>query len=468
MMRVKKYNVSIPLGIILFACLLFRDNTATCYISATALLLHVIFNLLCGDLFYIKYLWWFIASAFLVIGAFACEVASLWLAEIASLTHYNGSFNVIAFYYYVFFTILRLVDPYFNRKTKFNRTIIKWNYGSLTSAMVKYGGFLVFSIGAVLFLSVATHPFFQYGVENRFEYAQTFISRWQNILRTFPPLLAPLTIIPFVSNYKINFHNIVRHVVIPYMPFLLFLIWTGNKYGAYIELLCIIMVPFLFLHKTNVRSGLQYGSIMFIVIVGLLLLYYHLKGLSLYESLYQIALRIAVQAELWWKTISNVNIHGSSFSEFGKEMTYQFDAIISEGASKQYGVYHLMTLLADQSIAGRYSLIGTRYSATGMELAFYCFGFGGFLLPIIVCPIIAWVNNLYINSIMERRPLCALVTARIIMLILPAMAQGDFYSFFSTVQLMFVILFIAIGFWNATHARRKRVKSLEQLIKSYG
>ena len=127
---------------------------------------------------------------------------------------------------------------------------------------------------------------------------------------------------------------------------------------------------------------------------------------------------------------------------------YQWQAIITEADIKKYGVYHLMSLLGRASIVESYSTIGTRFAASGMELSFYSFGFFGFLRLLFVCPITAWFNNMYINSIKEKRAITAMISARIIMLFRPAFSQGDWYAFFSTVPFIFICMLVFIEVWN--------------------
>ena len=455
------------LGITLFLCTLFKVYKITLFISVISIIAYtftivVVFK----DRFFLKYLWPFIASIFLLCGVFACDALNVWVAEINAITFYCGSFNMIALYYWAYYFIIRRMDPYFERHTKRRMTNIKIGNASITRKFIKNGNTIVFVFGLGLFLSVASHPFFIYGVTNRFEYAQGHISRLQNLLRVFPPVLAPLVIIPFIKDNKRNkASDFLKRIILPYVPYLLFLVWTGNKYGAFLELIIFIIVPLMMTGKLKIKieSLLKYGGILFLAIVAFLLLYYRLQGLNLNNALYQIYLRVACQGELWWKSVVTVENHGPDVNEFWKELSYQWQAVISEANIKNYGVYHLMRLLGRESIVQQYLSIGTRYAASGMELPYYCFGYWSFLRLLIICPITAWINNYFINAIREKRVFASIIAARIIMLLRPAFSQGDWYAFFSSVPLLFILGFIVIEVWN--HTRKSVLNRAEQQIR---
>ena len=443
------------LGIVIFLCMTLRAYKPTMFISATTFVMYIfVIIFLFNDKLLLKYLNSLISTTFLLVGVFVCDCINVWLAEIDATTYYCGAFNIIAFYHWIFFFTLRRIDPYFEKHTKRNITKVAIGNASITKTVIKYGGVLVFAFNMGLFLSVVRHPFFIYGVTNRFEYAQTYISRWQNLIRVFPPIFAPLVLVPVIDNARIRIGNIIRKVIIPYVPYILFLIWTGNKYGTYVELMVFILVPLLVTNKFKIKTKaiLGYGLLSISVILILLFLYYHLQGLSIASAAYQIYLRVACQGELWWKTIVTVETKGTNVNEFFKEISYQWQAIITEASVKEYGVYHLMNMFGRTSIVYQYSTIGTRYAASGMELPFYCFGYLALLRPILVGSITAWMNNMYINAVKENRVFTAIVSARIIMLFAPAFTQGDWYAFFSLVPSMFVCMLVFIELWN--HVKR--------------
>lgn len=452
----KKANKNVQLyeilvGFILLFCTIFRSYEITLFISAVSVIIYtVVLIFFLRDRLLFKYLWSFIATTFLLVGVFACDFSNVWLSEIDAITYYCGSFNIIALYYWIYYFVLRKIDSYFEKHTKRKLTNVKLGKLSVSNNLVKYGRIIIFIFGMGLFLSVATHPFFIYGVTNRFEYAQTYISRWQNLLRVFPPILAPLLLIPTINSKSLRFTDFLRNVIIPYVPYCLFLVWTGNKYGAYVELLVFILVPFIVSDMVKIKTKLilKYGLLLFAVILAFLFLYYRLQGLNLLDTLHQIYLRVACQGELWWKTIVTVDKYGTNINEFSNEVLFQWQAIITEAEVKKYGVYHLMDLLGRATIVESYGNIGTRFAASGMELPFYCFGFWSLLFPLLVCPITAWINNMYINAIKEKRVFTAIVSARVTMLLTPALSQGDWYAFFSAVPFMFIILFVFIELWN--------------------
>ena len=439
------------IGSVLLICVLFKEYRFTLFITAISVLTYICMIVFAfKDKLLFKYLGTFISTAFLLVGVFVCDALNVWLSEIDTTTYYCGAFNIIALYYWIFFFVLRRIDPYFEKNTKRRLTDVKLGTLSITKNLITCGNIIIFVLGLGLFLSVAAHPFFIYGVTNRFEYAQTYISRWQNLLRVFPPILVPLVLIPVINDKRLRTSGFIKTIIVPYIPYFLFLIWTGNKYGAYVELIVFILAPLIVSGRIKIKTKtiLKYGILVLFVILAFLFLYYHLQGLDFSNALYQVYLRVACQGELWWKAVKTVGLYGPNVNEFRNELQFQWEAIITEASEKKYGVYHLMDLMGRPSIVQQYGTIGTRFAASGMELPFYCFGYFALFRPLLVCPIIAWINNMYINAIKEKRVFSAIISARIIMLFTSALSQGDWYAFFSLVPFMFVCMLIVIELWK--------------------
>lgn len=435
-------------GLILFICMLFRSEQVTCLISAISFIFYILNSIFFEkENLFLKYLHIFLSTLFFLTGVFVCDNSRLWLGEIGETTFYCGAFNILAFYYWLFYSFLKLIDPFFIILTKRSHSEITFGIISLTKFAYRYGPLIVFITGSLLFLTVIQKPIFYGDYVNRLDYALHNVGRFVNNFRVFPALFITLIIPLFLnSELKVNLINIIKFIVIPYIPYILFLIWTGNKYGAFIELVYLFVIPFFSMQKLNIKiikKIFKIGLFVCIPLVALLFLYYILNGSTFKSALDQIGIRIACQGELWWKLIASTKYNGFSFDLFMQEFSNIINSIVTEASVKDYGIYHLMKILGSPAVVEYYGTLGTRFTAAGIELPFYCMGYSSFLIiPILYCPFISYITNVYINSVCEKRIIASIASARLLQIALSAMQQGDWYMYFSTIPLCFAFLLI--------------------------
>lgn len=435
-------------GVILLLCALFKNYRFTSYISAAVFFIYIIISVFVErDKIFLKYLPISLSAIFFLVGSFVCDNLNIWLGEINMTTYYVGAFNLLALYYWIFFTILGWMDNFFLKITQRNQTNIKYNNFQISVFIYRYGNVIIFIMGLILFLLVFKKPSFAGNYFNRLDYAKNNSSRILNILRVFPAIFCPLLVGRFINDeIELNLSNLIKKVIVPYIPYILFLVWTGNKYGAFIELIYLFVIPIMTvikLDKNNIKKIIKYIPMFVFAILILLVLYYVLMGVSIESSIGLIGIRIACQGELWWKMIATHKYNGFNSGLIQNEVGLIIQSIKQEAANKNYGIYHLMDMLGAPAVVKYYIERGTRFTAAGIELPFYCMGYLSFILiPIIYSIIISYFVNVYANATKEKRILASIAAARFIQISLAAIQQGDWYAFFSVVPIMFMCILI--------------------------
>ena len=411
---------------------------------------------------FLKYMHVTFTMAFLIAGLLVCEYGNFWLGEIGKTTHYNGSLSVILFYFWLLINVIILSDKHWERASKKGR--IKFDISDRIgdNFVVRNAPIFIFLFNMILFLSVVRLPFFLVGAVNRFEYSASYMSKTLNVLKLLPCLFNAILLIPIVQDSrdgKINFKNLFKKLFLPNLPYFLFMIWTGNKFGSYWELLCIVLIPLfsiINLKMINIKKMKRMIFVVFVVFAGLLYLFYFLNGMNLAASSMEILKRIGCQGELWWSTCNSVSKNGTQIQEFGKELSYIADSVATEGASRTYGVYHLMDLFGVKSVVERYHQMGIRYSACGIELPYLSFGvLSLFIMAFIYGNLYSLSLNVYINAVKEKRILGCIAAGRLFQVAQGAILQGDWYAY-TTLTSIFCLLVIIFTYFTPSKKLKSR------------
>lgn len=391
---------------------------------------------------FLKYMFITFSIAFSTLGTLICEYGNMWVGEIGKIPYYNGSLSVQIFYYWLLANSIILFDNYWEKATQKGEIKLKITDRLTSNSMIKIAPIFVFIFNLALFLVVFRTPFFIVGAENRFVYQTLYLSRTVNLLKLLPSLFNAILIIPIVQdslNGKIRIKHLFKRLIFPNVPYFLFMVWTGNKFGSYWELLCVILIPIfsiIDLKKINIGKLIRIALLVISVLIGILFLFYNLNGMDFKESSETIFMRFGCQGDLWWSAYDSVSKNGIRPNEFEKELSYIVDSIATEGASRTYGVFHLMNLFAVKSVVERYLLMGIRFSACGIELPYYCFGF-------LSLPIVAFIFgnlhalfvNIYINAVKEKRIIGCIAAFRLVSVTQSAISQGDWYGYTSLIPL---------------------------------
>ena len=390
----------------------------------------------------VKHLFIFFSTLFYSMGNILCEFGHIYLVEIGVYSDYCGSFNLLAFLYWIVFFTLKPIDSwicrYIWRKQSYN---YQFNNRSINGNLEKLSPLLIFFISLLLFLRVAGTPSFALDV-NRFAYAKYYIPHYIDKLKSVPILLAPLVYNAVLV--RRGYRSVIKTLVI-YVPFVLFAFWIGNKFGLFLQLLLALLIPavnhFDF-SKFKVSNMLSVILCISFVFGGILFAFWHLRGYSLQEMINKIMIRIAQQGEIWWAEVIKGDYRYGHFSELDNEISAILTSITTKGKIKEYGIYKLMVLYGNSSYLQHYFDIDMRMSAQGFELAFYYFGYFSFVLfPIFSNFIYCLITNLYINAV-NNRSLAAIPCLRGVILIQSSICQGDWYRFTSVLDIMLIVFWL--------------------------
>ena len=237
--------------------------------------------------FFLKYMIITFVIAFSTLGLLICEYGDVWVGEIGRITYYNGSLSVLIFYFWLLINIVILFDKHWEKATQKGEIKLKITDRLTSNLFIKKATLFVFFFNFALFLTVIRKPFFLVGAANRFEYQALYLSRVVNLLKLLPSLFNSILIIPIVQDSLdgvIRIKHLFKRLIVPNIAYFLFMIWTGNKFGSFWELLCVIMIPIfsiIDLKKINIGKLIRITLLVLIVLIGILFLFYNLRGMNI-------------------------------------------------------------------------------------------------------------------------------------------------------------------------------------------
>lgn len=439
--------ISMLCGIVLFVCMIAHNYLPATYVSACAFIYYA-FNkiVIQRSKLFLKYIYLITMPISYLIGVLICDTTQIWLGEIRETTFFSGAFCPLAFYFWVFFVVLDFFDGRFCNACKGGKVKIKLGGSDVRSLVYKHSKSILFIMGSVMFLTVARHPSFMLRSINRFTYAQQYVPRFLNVIRPLPVLFSVILIYRLLDKRKISIRDVWKEIVVPFIPYILFLIWIGNKFGAFWDIICAVVVPLssrIIIKSETLKKIFKWGIGGVVILYGILVGYYIINGNNTNMAVYLVSDRIAVQGELWWKIFAILDNRAYHIADFIKETSYIWNSIITEGGSKEYGIYHLMKLAGNPAVVEYYQTLNTRFSASGIELPFYFFRYWSFIImPLFYCPIFAWLTNVCINACRKQFFVTAMCSYRLIQLFVSAMAQGDWYMFATGSSEVFIALFL--------------------------
>ena len=389
---------------------------------------------------FIKYFFSFFYCIFFLTGLFLCNHFNVDLIELGTTSNYNGSFIIGTFYFLLVFGSLFFFDYYFSKKNKYFLSE-KYTRFSKRYGIIIY--FLVFIFGFILFLSVINNPSFILNVD-RFQYNKLFLSSVQLKLQNIFIYFVPLLIIPMISQ-KIH-KNIIKYcfsIFVSLLPFFLYGFWTGNKFGLFFNILILLLSPISFyigkrklkinklenicFNSDEINSSNNIYIKIFCIAVGVILVilipYYVLRSMNLKDSLFT---RISQQGQLWWATydLGKTDDH----YEIKDELLPMLDALKRKKVRKTYGVYKIMKLTTPIELYNKKIESGSRYSAQGIEIAYYYFGYPGVVIHAILRGLIeALLVNLLIKYVMSMRIFETMFISKLIISCHAIFTQGDLY-----------------------------------------
>lgn len=448
-------------GLSLFACTLFPDNVCSTYVSFVILILYFLWLLCAAPATLIKYFVFAFAIATNVLGCFVIETLDVSLREIATESSFAGSLPLLAFSRWAFLAVLILFDSLFiaRRIDREGGALDGLAGGSVARPSVKWLEILnvaVFLLVVFLFVRIVPYPSFLSGLD-RFMYVDEINT---GIWRQLSSNMAYLIVIPALAARL----NKSKLGYIAMGVYLLFLFWSGHKFGGYFDFLYVLML--VHFDKLSCLSPKKLASCMvvFVAITGLVVCFAAFANsfVSSKDSAQFLYDRAAQQGQLWWRTYDKLDgafypdqVENEIVSIFSSEPEYK------NNIGEDYGIYKIMYFASeDPSVIDDKLASGSRYSEAAYALVLYYFGpIGPFLLSLVGGIMVGAVINLLLGAIRRGSLVDSVILLRFVTLVRGVLGALSLANFFTPITLLTFAYLCFSALW---HANSRKAMSLRR------
>ena len=431
--RKNQFILDIIFGIIFLICSVSSKIIYFSYISVGFFIIYLIYTLYIDSEFVIKYLAFIFMAIAAILGTLIIEFSKVYLIEIRCSSYYVGALPLLIFAYWTLIIILRYADK--RKKISLKNFDGKFNLKILTLFTI-----CTLIIYLIMFGKVISRPAFILHID-RFSYAKSYgftgilamLEHTSTILLVFPILLF------------INGRRIISSITV--LIYILYYLWTGNKFGPFFSLLCVFLLVYyqkIFAQrKTNIKKIFLLVLIFFSFLL-ILAIYVASSGTSSSATAY-FSQRTAQQGQLWWKTydICNGKIYPIEFQNEIKSI-YQENENVSNNVGANYGIYKIMYLCAPKTVVDDKLRYGSRYTEAGYATVYYYFGYAGVVIfSIIMGSFIAWTINMFIKTLNYGDYIKSLIFLRFFMIernFISMFILADFFDFISIISYLYLIL----------------------------
>lgn len=415
----------ILVGIALFACTLLPEVRFLSIVSVAVFVLYLLYLVLHRGELFVKYLAFIFAICANILGCVISEFGQVPLKELMTTSFFVGSLPLLVFSRWLFIAVIILCDDKWSKGIPVLRSekrVQKQKWIVTASVII-----LVASLG--LFLQVVLKPSFVLGL-NSFAYSQMY--GVSGLWATLANVLSYLIVIPAMAirqgNKRLGWSSIICYV--------LFLLWTGNKFGNFLNVTSILLIVF---YDQIMNKGSAFIKKMAVTCLAItvLLVGFSLVAYSFTSNNNPVAYlleRTAQQGQLWWRTY-DLYSGGLHVSEFENEVAAIVDQ--KEGAANNIGssngVYGVMYATAPASLIDAKLASGSQYTEAGYAAAFYYFGpIGSCVFSVIMGFFVSLLTNGVLRAIRNGRLIDAAVLARLLVIIQTALSMFVFIGFFDT------------------------------------
>lgn len=440
--------VSYLTGCLCLFCVLLSEYRISAIISLVSIVTYFVFLYINDSIFIWKYVYLVFGSACYIVGAFVCDLIPTYLSEMNVTTHYNGSFTLLSLYYWIFYSFLRVIDSVMSRRQGNHNQVVCYRVGkaNVERKLMVGGGILIFVLGIAMLTPILNNPAFINGM-GRFSYATYNMPHLLNRIAYYPIYLSPIIVGYYIQKYqRVVFKGLLQSVLY-YLPYILFLIWAGHKFGSFWTLIYCFAIPLVFCYGSNriSKKAILFSIILVIGLFFLLIVFYMMRGLSFSQALNNLAWRTSAQGELWW-SIYEYDAGGPIRLEaFGEELSAIWRSLISRGEIREYGVYRLMEMFGEPKTMSNYIGTGSRLSAGGFELAFYHFkGLFMLICPLIYAPLFSFITNKYLYAIVNGTVAKGVLYFIVLQAFHGAVLQGDWINFIALDTLFCVCILLLL------------------------
>lgn len=438
---------SVLTGLVLVCCTLQSGWILSTYISTAAIVAYMLGLLVWRPQFYPKYLQFVFTVVTDIVGCLSCELVPAYLPELGVDSKFFGSAPLLILGRWLFVVAILVWDECFGVEKAFEHNEKpRASYRSRPSKEIVFVlNAFYFLFAVISFARVVTHPSFALGMD-RFQYGDEYLP---GIWARLSGWLGYFIAIPLIAMRMGQVGLSLASIVI----YCLFLLWTGNKFGAFFTLVCIVLYAyydkiFLLGRRRLMRLSVSLAAIMAVLVAMTAGIEVATHG---FDPVQYLARRTAQQGQLWWK-ISGTYEPGEGLPELGSEIDEQLQGLIEDktkignNVGSRYGIYNIMYLSTDDARVDAKLESGSRYTEAGYPTAYYYLGapgvvlfsvFGGILVSIL--------TNAQIAAFVEDRMPTAVVVNKLMSSAATLLSMAIFYNLFTPG--CWLSYFLLIVFW---------------------
>lgn len=458
--RAVSYNGLAPItvlcGFVLLSCVICSDEWISTIVSTVTLTLFLLGLLVFKPSFLVKYFAFVFVVAANVLGCFVVETFDVYLYEVSAQSEFSGSLPLLIFSRWLFLVCLVAFDWLFARNRSDGSEEIRYPEGTSRWVWLRWLNVIAAGLIIVSFIHVLPYPSFASGLD-RFFYAEEVNGGvWGKISNN----LGYLVVLPVLAfRFQKSRLGLVGMVL-----YLLFLFWTGHKFGGYFDFVYILLL--VYFDKISLLKTATLVKCLFAIVLatGLLVGFAAFANslVSSKDSAQFIADRAAQQGQLWWKTYDQLNGEYHP-EEFYKEIEAisSAPADIKNNIGADYGIYKIMYYTSsDPTIIDGKLATGSRYSEAAYPLMLYYFGpLGACLFSAVSAALVCLLLNGFLLALRCGFVIDAIILYRFFALIrsvLGAFTLANLFTTFSLLMFAYLVLSVLLHVGAGQPAKERR------------
>lgn len=440
-------------GIVLVLSTIMAEYLLASYASLIAVAAFFVALVLKRGGFFVKYFAFVFAIGANILGCAIIETQEISLPELDTFSSFAGSLPLLILSRWVFVVVLLVCDCRWGElalpKEGLTGAATRQKWVTLASQVI-------LACAILLFLQVVPKPSFFLGL-NSFDYARSYglAGLWQTVAN----VLSYAIIIPAMAIRQGDKRLGAAAVGV----YVLYLLWTGNKFGNFFNVACVLFLVFYDRIVARGARFLRQAAVLCLACI-LALVGFSLVAFSFTSSKDPVGYlfsRTAQQGQLWWKTY---DWYGDD--SHLEELEYEWDALIErrEGAGNNVGhrngIYGVMYSTAPGYLIDEKLRSGSQYTEGGYAAALYYFGMAGPLgFSCIMGAIVSLLTNGLLRSIASDRLVVATVCMRLLAISMTALSMFLFIGYFDELSLLSYVFLFVVGLFRAGNRAYIRARS---------
>lgn len=379
-----------------------------------------------------------------IIGVAVVEFQNVYLGELRCYSYFAGSLPLIELAWWTFFTVFCLLsNKVLSKGVLGTRLFEKDEVGNRVKRTLNLVNVAIAIVYAAMFVHVFNHPSFLLGFD-RFQYSIYLTGVWGK-LNSVMIYTYPLICLCIIWASK-------RIGAVTLSIVLLYLVWTGNKFGPFLTLASVFLFawyPLLIVRLKRIKPARMLGCSVAAMAAIVLLAVGQYSLTNGFENAEQsttyLSQRAAQQGQLWWKTYDlckNGTVSESIESEIPVWLSGKDDSELNY----DYGIYKIMRLTTPADLFAAKIDSGSRYSEAGHAAAYLYGGpLGLIAFDVVMGALIAVVVSTLIRSLANAWIIETLVLFRLLQILMTSLSMFTFNNLFSPASICtYAVLLISL------------------------